>query len=264
MFNKANIAAALIVAANAGAFTPNQAAGFRQLRQKAEPFTAADIPRISGLFAQFDADSNSEISPKEIWAVYKSNTDEAKPENKVAFMKAMDSNLRTFCGVDQRVEEAKAVPVSRRGKRGGKKGGKNGKWMKKMMKGKKMMKKMMFGLGGRMKVAKLFMPFSKADANNDMKVTPMEMGAFMNKMSKKVCKKYMKMQMKINAKKWIEAGMPAEELAKMKAKRAEMKKKMEARKKQMKNKWSQMKKKWNNKNKRGGKRGGRKGDKGRD
>jgi hypothetical protein len=117
------------------------------------------------------------------------------------------------------------------------------KKMKKMKgeKGKKAkMMKMMFGLGGRMKVAKLFMPFSKADSNNDMKVTPMEMGAFMNKMSKKVCRKYKKMEMKLNAKKWIEAGMPAEELAKMKAKRAEMKKKMEARKE----KWSQMKKKW--------------------
>ena len=62
-----------------------------EMRQEAEPFAAADIPRISGLFSMFDSDLNGEISPKEIWAVYKSNTDEAKPENRVAFKKAMDS-----------------------------------------------------------------------------------------------------------------------------------------------------------------------------
>merc|ERR1711957_982659 len=132
--------------------------------------------------------------------------------------------------------------------------------------GKKMMKRKgnMFGIFGVMKMAMLFKPFSSADENGDMKVTPLEMGAFMNKKAKKIFKK------------WFEMGVPAAELAKMKAKkeekRAEMKKKWGSWKKgmkDMKKKWDdkngEMKKKWNDKkNKRkGGKRGGRRGDRGR-
>jgi len=107
MFNKANIAVALVGAANAGAFTASQAAGFgRSLHRREEkttPFAQADIPKISALFSMFDADNNSEIDPKEVWAVYKSNTDEAKPENRENFMKKMDSGLRTFCGAPQKI-----------------------------------------------------------------------------------------------------------------------------------------------------------------
>jgi len=115
------------------------------------------------------------------------------------------------------------------------------KEMKKRGKGKNM-----FGIFGMMKVHMLFKPFSSADANGDMKVTPMEMGEFMNKMSRKVCRKY-KMEQKLAlSKKWMEAGMPAEELAKMKAKKEEMKKK-----------WSSMKKKWADKKKDMKKRGGK-------
>jgi hypothetical protein len=269
MFNKANIVSALIVAANASAFTANMASGFgRQLRrgnkEPETPFTAADIPRISGLFAMFDADSNSSVEPKEIWAMYQSNKD-ATVEARMEFMKKMDSNMRTFCGVPQK--PVSAVPVSRRGgrgRKGGKKGGKKnkkmGKWGKKAKMMMKKAKGMMWGLGGKMKVAKLFAPFSAADTDKDMKVSPMEMGVFMNKKARKMCKKYKKEQMKLNTMKWVEAGMPAEELAKMKAKRAEQKKKMEARKAQMMKKWGNMKKKWNSKK---NKRGGRKGDKGR-
>merc|ERR1712216_443445 len=109
MFNKTTAVIALVGAANATAFTASQSAGMgRSLRhrghEKREPFTAADIPKINTLFSMFDANKDSVIDPKEVWAVYKSNTDEDKPENRKNFMKKMDSGLRQFCGVPQKVE----------------------------------------------------------------------------------------------------------------------------------------------------------------
>merc|ERR1712166_602827 len=80
---------------------------------------------------------------------------------------------------------------------------KAGKWMKEMKKRGK--GKNMFGIFGMMKVHMLFKPFSSADANGDMKVTPMEMGEFMNKMSRKVCRKYnMKKKWSSMKKKWAD------------------------------------------------------------
>jgi len=227
----------------------------------------------------FDKDNNSVIDPKEVYAVYKSNVDEANDyENKKNFMKKMDSGMRTFCGVPQKEEPTEvateagaAVVLAAKPKN------RKGKWMKKMgKKMKKMMKKKgkgnMFGIFGRMKMAMLFKPFSSADKNGDMKVTPLEMGAFMNKKAKSVCRKYKMMERKQIFKKWFEMGVPAAELAKMKAKKeekkAQMKKKWGSWKKgmkDMKKKWNkkkgEMKKKWSDrKNKR---KGGRRGDKGR-
>merc|ERR1712166_1228643 len=111
----------------------------------------------------------------------------------------------------------------------------------------------------------LFKPFSSADKNGDMKVTPLEMGAFMNKKAKSICRKYKKMERKQIFKKWFEMGVPAAELAKMKAKKEEKWGSWKKGMKDMKKKWNkkkgEMKKKWNDrKNKR---KGGRRGDKGR-
>jgi len=286
MFNKTNVAMALAGAANAGAFTANQASGFgaaRSLHEKRAEFTNADIPKISALFGMFDANNDSVIEPKEVYAVYESNTDEAKPDNKKNFMKKMDSGMRTFCGVPQKEAEATEIATEAGANveklSAAKPKNRRSNWKKKMgKKMKKMMKRKgnMFGIFGVMKMAMLFKPFSSADENGDMKVTPLEMGAFMNKKAKKICKKYKKMERKAIFKKWFEMGVPAAELAKMKAKKeekkAEMKKKWGSWKKgmkDMKKKWNdkkgEMKKKWNDKkNKRkGGKRGGRRGDRGR-
>lgn len=245
MFNKANVAIALVGAANATAFTPEMGRSLRHgNREKRTPFTTADIPKINTLFGMFDANKDSVIDPKEVWAVYKSNTDETKPENKKIFMKKMDSGLRQFCGAPQKVEATvqtteakKANPVSRRGRKG-RKGkmmkkmmGKAGKWMKKNGKGKNM-----FGIFGMMKVHMLYKPFSAADKNGDMKVTPMEMGEHLNKMARKICRKYKMEQQKALSKKWMEAGIPAAELAKMKEAKENMKK-------EMKKKWDGLKKK---------------------
>merc|ERR1712166_722693 len=207
-------------------------------------------------------------------------------ENKKNFMKKMDSGMRTFCGVPQKEEPTEvATEAGAAVKLAAKPKNRKGKWMKKM--GKKMKKMMgmkrkgnMFGIFGVMKMAMLFKPFSSADQNGDMKVTPLEMGAFMNKKAKKICKKYEKMERKAIFKKWFEMGVPAAELANMKAKKeekkAEMKKKWGSWKKgmkDMKKKWNdkkgEMKKKWNDKkNKRNGRKGkgnrrGGRGDRGR-
>merc|ERR1712166_834498 len=165
-------------------------------------------------------------------------------ENKKNFMKKMDSGMRTFCGVPQKEEPTEvATEAGAAVKLAAKPKNRKGKWMKKMgKKMKKMMKKKgkgnMFGIFGVMKMAMLFKPFSSADKNGDMKVTPLEMGAFMNKKAKKEEKK-----------------------AQMKKKWGSWKKGMKDMKKKWNKKKGEMKKKWNDrKNKR---KGGRRGDKGR-
>ena len=260
MFAKVNIATALIVAANAGAFTAEHAASFngRQLRRgmkkDAEPFTAADIPKIQPLFSVFDTNNDSIVEPKEIWTAHKAMTGDE--EGKKAFMMRMDSGMRTYCGVPQKKQ---AMPVSRRGRRGrdNKRGGRGKKdWKKKMQKMKRKAKKLM----GMMATKKMFMQFSRADADFDMKVTPIEMGTFMNQQKRKMCKKYMKEQAKNRAMAWMKAGVPAEVQAEMEAKKAEMKKKWGDKKAAMMKRWDEMKDKWNSK-RRGGRnnRGGRRG-----
>merc|ERR1711885_16041 len=108
--------------------------------------------------------------------------------------------------------------MGRDNKRGG---NKRNNWKDKMQKMKKKAKKMM----GMMATKKMFMQFSRADADFNMKVTPIEMGTFMNMKKGKMCKKYMKEQAKNRAMAWMKAGVPAEVQAEMEAKKAEMKKK---------------------------------------
>jgi hypothetical protein len=200
MFNKVTIATAFVAAANAGAFTADQAASFagRQLhREEAKAFTTADIPKVSALFSVFDTNADSMVEPKEIWAAHESMSNET---TKKAFMLKMDAGMRVFCGVP-------AKPAAGRLLRGGRKSGskskKGGNWMQKMKaKGKKMM--------NAMATKKMFMQFAMADSDFDMKVSPMEMGVLMTKMQKKMCMKYKKEQMKTRAMAWMKAGVPAE------------------------------------------------------
>merc|ERR1711907_618192 len=95
-------------------------------------------------------------------------------------------------------------------------------------------KKMM----GMMATKKMFMQFSRSDADFDMKVTPLEMGTFMNMQKKK-----MKEQAKNRATAWMKAGVPAEVQAEWEAKKAEMKKKWGDKKAAMMKKWEDMKRK---------------------
>merc|ERR1711907_233121 len=122
---------------------------------------------------------------------------------------------------------------------------------------KKRAKKMM----GMMATKKMFMQFSRADADFDMKVTPLEMGTFMNMQKRKMCKKYMKEQAKNRATAWMKAGVPAEVQAEMEAKKAEMKKKWGDKKAAMMKKWEDMKRKWNSRGR--GDRNNRRGGRGR-
>merc|ERR1712147_299452 len=95
----------------------------------------------------------------------------------------------------------------------------------------------------------------------NMKVTPIEMGTFMNMKKGKKC---MKEQAKNRAMAWMKAGVPAEVQAEMEAKKAEMKKKWGDKKAAMMKRWDEMKSKWNSKRRgdRNNRRGGR-GNRGR-
>jgi len=225
-----------------------------------EPFTAADLPRIQSLFDVFDEDKDGSVEPKEIWTAHQAMSGD--DVTKKAFMMRMDSGMRTFCGVPQL--KAVAVPVSRRGRgKGGKssrkgRGNGRGKANKRGKGGKGKGRK-----NGMKATKKMFMQFARADADFDMKVSPMEMGTLMNKMSKRMCMKYKKEQVKNRTKSWMKEGVPAEVQAEMEAKKAEMKEKWGAKRAEMMQKWEAMKRGGRRNGGRNGRNNNRRGDKGR-
>jgi len=207
MFTKITTVLALTVASsNATGFTMEQARGLHGMKRNKTPFTAADLPKSKAIFDMFDKNGDGKIVPAEVYAVHESNWDKTKgKENRKAFMKAMDANLRKFCGVAPRpvkVEtsaSATQTQVVKRTKKDTKGEGKRGKRSERMRKWRKNMKKKMKNFGKKMETVfenknmkKSFAKMAMADKNGDYEVDAMEMGESLHKWEYKMCKKYKK------------------------------------------------------------------------